>query len=151
MADKLVIDASVAAKWFLDDEVDVDLAEEILLELLAGAIELHAPHYFFYEVCGLISRACRRVPQRITKDDAVASIHRLFQLPLPIQGTSEQECVTALNMSVEFSKTFYDMLYLNLAESSDCQWCTADDKIGKSNPPSFPTDRILLLASRRTT
>jgi hypothetical protein len=37
MADRLVMDASVAAKWFLDDEHDVDLAEEILLEFLARA------------------------------------------------------------------------------------------------------------------
>ncbi len=43
MADRLVIDASVAAKGFLDDEQDVDLAEEILLEFLAGTIEFQRP------------------------------------------------------------------------------------------------------------
>jgi hypothetical protein len=30
MADRLVLDASIAAKWFLLDEPDVDLATEIL-------------------------------------------------------------------------------------------------------------------------
>ncbi len=150
MADRLVVDASVAAKWFLEDEQDVDLAEEILLEFLAGTIELHVPHNFTYEVCGLISRASRRVPQRITKDEAIDSIRRLFQLVIQITETTEQECVNVLNMSVDFSKTFYDMLYLNLAESLDCQWCTADDKILKSSPSAFPTGRVLLLSSRRT-
>jgi predicted nucleic acid-binding protein len=150
MADRLVMDASVAAKWFLDDEHDVDLAEEILLEFLAGAIELHAPQNFTDEVCGLISRACRRVPQRITKDETVDTVRRLFQLAIQITETTEQKCVNAMNMSVDFSKSFYDMLYLNLAESLDCQWCTADDKIVKSSPSGFPMGRVLLLSSRRT-
>ncbi len=39
MAKKMVIDSSVAAKWFLKDEVDTDLADDLLLSLLAGEIE----------------------------------------------------------------------------------------------------------------
>jgi predicted nucleic acid-binding protein len=150
MADKLVIDASVAAKWFLDDESDVDLAEEILLAFLAGTLELHAPHNFTYEVCGLVSKASRRRPQRISKDDAIEAVRKLFQLAIKITDTTEQECITVMGVSADFSKTFYDMLYLNLAELLDCEWCTADDKVGQSSPATFPAKRVLLLSSRRT-
>jgi predicted nucleic acid-binding protein len=150
MADKLVIDASVAAKWFLNDEHDVDLAVKILAEFLAGTIELHAPQNFTNEVCGLVSRASRQVPQRISKDDAVEAVRELFRLDIQIAETNEQECVNAMNMSIDFSKTFYDMLYVNLAELLDCQWCTSDDKVRKSSPAAFPTTRVLPLSRRRT-
>jgi predicted nucleic acid-binding protein len=43
MPDRLVIDASVVAKWFLSDEADKDAADKLLLLLLADEIEMSAP------------------------------------------------------------------------------------------------------------
>ena len=45
MPERMVIDASVTAKWFLKDplETDTDLADEILIAMLAEDVELHAP------------------------------------------------------------------------------------------------------------
>ena len=43
MPDEYVVDASVAAKWFLDDETAIAEATDYLVRLLADEIILHAP------------------------------------------------------------------------------------------------------------
>ena len=45
MTQRMVLDASVAAKWYLTDEDDVDLAEDVLLMLLNDEVE-HVPALF---------------------------------------------------------------------------------------------------------
>ena len=56
MPNRLVIDTSVAVKWFLKDPIedDTDLADDILVALLADDLELHAPRIFTYEVSGVV-------------------------------------------------------------------------------------------------
>lgn len=151
MAERLVIDASIAAKWFLDDESDVDLATDILAEFLAGDIELHAPRVFMYEVCSLLAKACGG--RRLTKADGSQKVRDLFALAQSIEliELEETSAVSSLEMSADFSKTFKDMTYLWLAEELDCQWCTADEKVLKGgSPAAFPIRRILILSTRRS-
>jgi predicted nucleic acid-binding protein len=153
MAEKLVVDASVAAKWFLNDEKDVDLAEDILANFLAGDLELHAPRVFRYEVCSLIAKACASrssgVP-RITKADGTEAVKTLFQLGIQFKELVEEAAVSALERCVDCSKTFKDMSYLHLAEEIDCKFCTADGRVKEGVPPSFPKDRVLILSECRT-
>jgi predicted nucleic acid-binding protein len=149
MADKLVVDASVAAKWFLDDEDDVDLAEDILAKFLADDLELHAPHVFCYEVCRLIAKACasrRSGVPRIAKADATEAVKTLFELDIQFKELVEEAAVAVLERSVDRSKTFKDMTYLYLAEEIDCKFCTADARVKEAVPPSFPKDRVLILS-----
>ena len=156
MSGRMVIDASVAAKWFLKDpsETDIDLADDVLVALLAGDLEIHAPRIFTYEVCGLLTKACQthdrqtRLP-RVTKPLAVASIRELFGLPIHLSEATEEEGAQALEMAVDYSKQHYDMTYVRLAENLDCQWCTADGKALEGIPRSFPRHRVLLLSSLR--
>jgi predicted nucleic acid-binding protein len=152
MADQMVIDANVGAKWFLKDETDVDVADGILAALLADDLELHVPRVFTYEVCALLAKACgtrhttTKTP-RLAKDLAIQCVVRLFALPIQFAEPSVEEGTDSLGMSVDFSQTFKDMTYLRLAERLDCQFCTADTKILKANPPAFPTHRVVLLSA----
>src|SRR4051794_11768963 len=116
MADKLVIDASVAAKWFLDDETDVDVAEDLLARFLAGDIELHAPRVFRYEVCALLAKACgsrtASGDRRLTKSEGMEAVKDLFQIDIQFMELAEPAAVATLGMCVDYSKTFKDMSYL---------------------------------------
>jgi predicted nucleic acid-binding protein len=157
MAERLVIDATVAGKWFLKDplETDTDLADEILIALLAGDIEFHAPRIITYEVPGLLTRACLTRPPgtgsaRLTKDRAIQCVREFFALPIQIVDTTELESEAALELAVGYSKGFYDMTYIRLAQQLDCRWCTADRKVLQALAPGFPTERVLLLSSLRT-
>ena len=156
MNDRMVIDASVAAKWFLKDrsETDIDLADQVLWALLSDELTLYDPRIFTYEVCGLLTKACQtyrpktREP-RIERQRAAESIHELFSLPIQITDATEDEGVEALGMAVDYSKKHYDMTYVRLAQTLDCQWCTSDEKILEAMPPAFPRERVILLASLR--
>lgn len=157
MNERLVIDASVAAKWFLKDalETDIDLADDVLVAFLSGDLELHAPRIFTYEISGLLTRACRhRLPAsngfRLTKDQAVRCTREIFELPIRHAGISVEEATEAIEMALDYSKTHYDMTYVRLANVLDCQWCTADEKVLDAIPKSFPRNRVLLLNALRT-
>jgi len=152
----MVIDASVAAKWFLKDaeESDTDLAEDILLRLLSGELELHAPRVFTYEFCHVLTKACLTKSKvstgfRLAPSHAQQCISELFRLRIRVEKPSEEEGREALAMAVKHSKKHADMTYIRLAEIFDCQWCTADEKLLRALRPSFPRHRILELSSMR--
>src|SRR5438034_8563576 len=111
MAERLVVDATVAAKWFLKDplETDTDLADEILIAMLAGDIELHAPRIICYEVPGLLARACLTRPPgtgaaRLAMERAVQCVQEFFGLPIQIAEATQEEAEEALEMAVKYSK-----------------------------------------------
>jgi predicted nucleic acid-binding protein len=58
--DSYVIDASVVAKWYLNDENLIDKAEDFLVRLLANEIILHAPEILRYELGHLLISAKRQ-------------------------------------------------------------------------------------------
>ncbi|NOT00312.1 MAG: type II toxin-antitoxin system VapC family toxin [Phycisphaerales bacterium] len=150
----MVIDASVAVKWFVKDEADADLADDMLVALLAGDLELHAPRIFTYEVCAVLTKACSQrsvsaKSPRLTKELALRCAREVFRLPIRHASADVNEATDSVRMAIECSKTFNDMTYVCLAGALDCHWCTADDKLLRNVPSGFPRDRILLLASLR--
>ncbi len=154
MADLTVLDASVAAKWFLKDRLETytEEADELLLRLLADDIELYAPRVIYYEVCQLLNRACRqRDPStgafRLSRENAIRSAREFLTLPICILDMTEEEYVGALEVAVDFSKGHADMTYIKLAERLDCQWCTSDDQVLNGVPSTFPSHRVLLLST----
>jgi len=154
MADAMVIDTSVVAKWFLRHEDDTDLADDVLVGLLAGDFEGHVPRIASYEVCSVLAKACKSKSnssnRRMTMDTAIAFVREFFNLPLTTHDASLDEGIEALQMAVEYSQSHYDMTYLRLASKLNCRWCTADEKVLKANPPTFPTDKVVLLSDFQT-
>ena len=151
MDDKLVIDASVAAKWFLNDEGDADLAIDILMSLLAGVMELHAPRVFVYDVCALIAKARAGSKPRISRPDGIEAIRKFLGIDVKLFDLTEPGAIRSFELASDSSKTFKDMTYLHLAEHLDCKFCTADTKVTVSVPRTYPLHRIVLLSSLRTT
>lgn len=148
MAERIVVDSSVVTKWFLRDtlEPDVDLADELLGRCLAGRVELHAPGIVTYEVCRALVKACRRRPPRLSEDKVLQCERDVFSLPIAIAGASPAEAVEATRMALRFSKSFYDMTYLQLARKLGCRLCTADDRAATSTDSRFPSETILPLS-----
>lgn len=154
MASLTVLDASVAAKWFLKDELEthIEEAEELLLRLLAEDIELYAPRVIYYEVCQLLNRACRQpVPStgasRLSKEKAIQSAQEFLALPIRILDTTQEEYIEALEVAVDSSKGHADMTYIKLAERLGCRWCTGDNRVLNNVSTSFPSHRVLLLST----
>lgn len=157
MSERLVIDASVAAKWFLADEADAELADVILQGLLAGDVEAHAPDIFVYEVCGSLCKAyaksrtqgsaCHGAP---TEEQVVRCARVIYQLPIKRAAPpSAQEAVESLKLAIKHTQKYYDMLYLRLAQVLECQWCTADRRALATIPRSIVRRHAVLLEDYR--
>jgi predicted nucleic acid-binding protein len=154
MADPIVLDASVAAKWFLKDEQEsyIEQADELLIRLLADDIELYAPRVIHFEVCHLLNKATRQPDPkngtfRLSKEKAIQSAREFLALPLYILDATEQEYVWALEMAIDYHRGHADMMYMALAERLDCQWCTADDNVLEGVQATFPSTQVMLLSA----
>jgi hypothetical protein len=131
----IVIDASVAAKWFFDEEHSMTA-----LNLLDNPFELNAPDFFFLEMNSLLCKRARRLELSVTEafemDDEIRS--------MPIQSypsTALRE--RAFELALETKSSIYDCLYLALAEVLDGRMVTADRKFFRSLQDSPLRDRML--------
>ncbi|MGH7150441.1 MAG: type II toxin-antitoxin system VapC family toxin [Planctomycetota bacterium] len=151
MAERLVVDASVAAKWFLKDEADVDLADDLLLQMLEEKVEAFGPALLTYEVAWLLIRAHRAASAppgttRLSREKVFECLRKFFGIPIRIELAEEGSSVGATELSLTHVKNYYEMVYVRLAEDLGCRWCTADEKAWRGAGPTFPIERILPLA-----
>jgi predicted nucleic acid-binding protein len=130
-----IIDASVAAKWFFNEEHSM-----AALFLLDNPFELKAPDLFFLEMNSLLCKRVRRLELSVTEafemDDEIRS--------MPIQSyptTVLRE--RAFELALETKSSIYDCLYLALAEVLDGRMVTADRKFFQSLQDSPLRDRML--------
>ena len=68
---KVVIDASVSASWFLQDEFN-QKADELLKEVIHGRIDLFQPLLWKYEIINVLRTAI--LQKRIARDKAMLAV-----------------------------------------------------------------------------
>ena len=117
----LVVDASVALKWFFQsrrNEPDCELALAILAGVDEGRIELLQPPHFIAEVTAVLAR---EKPDE-SRDDL------LDLLCLEFDIAEEPEIyATAIDLSIRCGHHLFDTLYHAVAlNTSDAQLVTAD-------------------------
>jgi predicted nucleic acid-binding protein len=124
----LVVDAAIAAKWHLTDEEHTDKARLILLDFARGKTHLYAPFHIRYEVPFAITAAIMGVNPRLTQAQGKEAIEDF--LALDIQTTETEELIQkAYPLVTRYGCTFYDALYLALAQSLVIPLVTADHKL----------------------
>jgi len=149
MTERFVLDCSVAVKWYLQDEEDVDLAQLIQLGLIEDTLELHAPELLKYEVAHALSKACRVRRPRLSQRETQKAFDHFCNLPIQFYPAEIDFLKEALLFSNRFHRNFYDSCYLRLAEHLDCSWLTAESKFQGPFPLGFPEGRIQILSSLR--
>lgn len=114
----VIVDASVALKWVVDEE-DSDLAVQL------ADLDLAAPAIFSSECAnGLWAKAQRR---EITPEEAVERLQALMAVPVelvPVEALAEEALLLALSME----HPVYDCFYLALALRRDVLLITADGR-----------------------
>ncbi len=101
----LVVDASVALKWFLevrDSEPDSDRALTILKGVNDGTVELVQPAHFIAEVVAVLAR--------LNPDGAKADLLDLLDIESSAIETPEIYA-TALELSIRYQHHLFDTLY----------------------------------------
>lgn len=119
MTEAVVVDASVALKWFLT-EGDSDRAEQLM-----ATRDLLAPSLILSEVGnGLWSKRIAGGIDRELARDMMAKLPRLFREIVPI----ERLMSPAINIAYELEHPIYDCLYLAVARERGLPLVTADQR-----------------------
>ena len=118
---RLVIDASVAAKWFFPEEHSA-----AAMRLLSPRNTLLAPDLIWAEVANIAWKRHRR--KEITLDEARAIVADLVRMPLEIVRSSDL-LPAAFDLAAATGRTVYDSLYLALAIARRAKFVTADERL----------------------
>ncbi len=121
---RFVVDASVVVKWFVP-EVHAEAARSLLREDFV----LSSPDLVRAEVGNVLWKKWRR--GEISSEVVEGVLRDLESFTLEIE-TSEPLLTTAWDVARRFDRSFYDGLYVALAERVDCQLVTADRKLYNS-------------------
>lgn len=117
----LVVDASVAAKWFIEEEH----ADAALL-VLDERNDLHAPDFFFLEMDNVFCKWIRRgVIPLMDGQDLRQALRRCPVHAHPFSSLLD----SAFSIANETRRDIYDCLYLALADALDGRMVTADRRL----------------------
>ena len=125
MNESVVVDASLAAKWLVEEE-DSDKAHALLRSWVSRDIARAAPYLMPFEVANILHR--RVVRGELTVDDGARLIARLLGSQLELHQTPNLHARALELASLLRHSASYDAHYLALAETLDCELWTADEK-----------------------
>jgi predicted nucleic acid-binding protein len=118
----LVLDVSVAAKWFLRDEIDDGAGALLTRVASAGA---YVPALFRWEMQRVLLGAERG--SRIDADDVDAAFDALRDLPIVVEQPGERVFSgSELRLARHYDLTSYDAAYLALAAGRRLPLATLD-------------------------
>jgi predicted nucleic acid-binding protein len=123
---RLVLDASVALKWYLADEGDSAEALDLLNRYISGELEIMAPALLQYEVINGLMVARKR--SRIHEEVILSAIEGFVKLGLRFVGLSGHHS-RILYYCKSYSRSAYDASYLALAEAEQIPFITADERL----------------------
>jgi predicted nucleic acid-binding protein len=130
-----IVDASVAVKWYLRDEDDLTAADTLLTDFREDRIQLVAPEHIRYEVPSAFRNAMRT--NRLTLEQVRRAIAGF--LAWPITTVRDDDVILAASdQAVRFGCSFYDGLYLALAESTQHPFVHADLRLRNALGTQFP-------------
>ena len=118
---RFVVDASIAIKWYLPEDYS-----EYAERLLSPEIELLVPDLIFSEVANVVWKQVIR--HDYSKQKASAILEALEAVPFQV-SSAKSLMFDAFGIACLTERTFYDSLYVALAEKTACKMVTADRKL----------------------
>lgn len=121
---RLVVDASVAVKWLVEEEHSGAAAR-----LLEGSDELFAPRLMASEVGNTLWRKVRLGQIERSRAGALAAA-----IPeVPVRWTEDESvCADAVRLSLALDRPVYDCVYLALAHQLGATLVTADTRFANA-------------------
>ena len=124
----LILDVSVAAKWFLP-RAGEPLAEEalaLLCRYAEGDIEFAVPDLFWAEFSNVLWKCVRT--GRLSEKSAREALASILQYGIPTNGGREL-AQDALAIALSTGRTAYDAMYVALAVQRQSTFVTADERL----------------------
>jgi predicted nucleic acid-binding protein len=133
----LVIDASVAMKWVIEEPRTPDA-------LSLRRHRLFAPDLMVAECANILWKKVRR--NELTSQEALLAARLLQRADIelaPMRNLLER----ATDLAIALDHPAYDCAYLALAESLSCNLVTADRRLAAKPLPAGYNSRVLVLAA----
>jgi len=131
MSNVVVVDASIALKWILN-ETDSSKALTLLADWNDREIEVYAPSLLVYEVTNVLYRRVRKgeMPFYDARRGLTEIIYKVVEIEFPEDPAFN---IRAMELGQKFGlPAAYDAHYLALAESKECELWTADTRLWNS-------------------
>lgn len=108
---RIVVDSSVIVKWLnSQDEKFLKQADEILKDCEIGKVVLCSPELAKYEVGNAI------LYKKLDNPLAKSSLSTLYSLPIIFYPLNEEDALVTEEIAVKNKITYYDAVFVNLAE-----------------------------------
>jgi len=132
-----VIDASVAAKWFLPESGETLTAEalDLLKGYAMGQVRFLVPDLFWAELGNVLWKAVRL--KRLSQRSAEAALRATRDRDFPTVP-SHSLLEAAFTIASAFDRTVHDALYVALALHSKSQLVTADGRLANALAAHLP-------------
>ena len=133
----LVVDASVAGKWFppLDQEPLAGQAHSLLATWKSGGFRLIAPDLIWVEIANVLWKSVRQNRCSRAVAETTLALFRSQNLPtLPASPFTDR----ALAIAMTHGRTAYDSFYVAVAVDSGADLVTADEKLVNALARQFP-------------
>jgi predicted nucleic acid-binding protein len=133
----LVLDASVAAKWFLPraGESLVEESFDLLRRHAEGEIEFTAPDLFWPEFGNVLWKAVRQ--GRWSGTAATKALQQMQEQRLSTVPAADL-VEDALAIALASGRTVYDSLYIALAVQRGAELVTADERLANAVAARLP-------------
>ena len=127
----MIVDASVLLGAFFPDEAQPQ-AQLLLRQHAAGQVRLKAPRLLLYEVSNAVWQAERR--GRILKAQAEEILRTASALQIELLSLEWGEM---LPLARRFGRSAYDAAYLTLADRTNDQFITGDERLYNAVHPKL--------------
>ena len=135
----LVVDASVAVKWFLDEPL-----QEPATQLLQRSDLLCAPDLVFAEVANVAWKLAVR--GEIDRTDAIEIVEAV-SVPFSIIHSALELRERSIELGLDLGHPVYDCMYLACAEAVDGVVVTADERFVRATAETAFASRVRHLSA----
>lgn len=133
-----VVDASVAVKWYVKEEMR-DRALRLIEDFLSELVDLQAPSLLLYE----LGNALRHHPGS-TEAECADAVKQARNLGIAIHDLDDSLVEMASTLAFREKITFYDATYLALARNLNAVFLTADkEMLARLSEESKATTKLL--------
>ncbi len=117
----IVVDASVAIKWFVTSEPLVAEAERVLGEIEENPSRYLVPDLFMNELLAVLCRLPGSTPSKVKE-----ALSLVEALGMTRMGNGHELLALAADFAGRWRLSGYDAVYLALASLAGGEWLTAD-------------------------
>ncbi|MGA7615297.1 MAG: type II toxin-antitoxin system VapC family toxin [Thermoanaerobaculia bacterium] len=122
----IVLDASVALKWFAPDEPLAAAASRVLDEVERAPQQFLVPDIFMAECLAVLCRMRGATAEKV--QEAVELLESLGMSHIPV---GHEVLQLAARYALEWKLSGYDAIYVALASLSGATWLTADQRAAR--------------------